>query len=345
MNEQPNNQPENKKEQVIWEEKNYIELPKNSEPQELLDKKDITPGTKNESMPKLCENISKEEKLRQYQREYQREYRKNNPEKVRERDRLNRLKNIEAERKRERNYYHKNKEVLKARNNNYYKMHKEERNKKIADYRKKNPDKNKEYYREHKEEINRKKKEKRQTPIQKEKDKIYSAEYHQKNKEKCRTTSLKYYHDHAEDRKQKSRTYKKNNRPKINARCGQRYHSDINYKIGTLLRSRLKSAIQNNQKTGSAVRDMGCSIDDFKLHYQSTFTPQMTWKHFMDGLIHIDHIIPLSSFDLSNREELLKACHYTNLQPLWATTAIARANGDMISIGNLEKGDKITPSL
>lgn len=39
-----------------------------------------------------------------------------------------------------------------------------------------------------------------------------------------------------------------------------------------------------------------------------------------------DHVRPLSSFNLENDDDIKKACHYTNLQPLWAVDNIKKGN-------------------
>lgn len=64
------------------------------------------------------------------------------------------------------------------------------------------------------------------------------------------------------------------------------------------------------------MRDLGCSIEQLRKYLAARFQPGMTWNNY--GKWHIDHIVPLSSVDLRDREQLLKACHYSNLQPLWA---------------------------
>jgi hypothetical protein len=114
----------------------------------------------------------------------------------------------------------------------------------------------------------------------------------------------------------------KNKRHKIRA------STDINYRLQMTLRSRLHTALKQNSKSGSAVKDLGCSITFLKTYIENRWLPGMSWNNWaMDGW-HIDHIIPLSNFDLTNRNQLLAACHYTNLQPLWW-------------YDNLSKGSKI----
>ncbi len=69
---------------------------------------------------------------------------------------------------------------------------------------------------------------------------------------------------------------------------------------------------------------IGCSWIDFKIYLESKFTEGMSWDNY--GKWHIDHIVPLSSFDLSDPVQLEKACHYTNLQPLWAKDNLKKSN-------------------
>jgi len=100
----------------------------------------------------------------------------------------------------------------------------------------------------------------------------------------------------------------------------------ISSKIGKNLRSRLSIAMKNNQKTGSAVRDLGCTVDEFKIYLESKFEPGMSWDNYGYRGWHIDHIQPLDSFNLADYEQLKIACHYTNLQPMWASANFIKSN-------------------
>lgn len=105
----------------------------------------------------------------------------------------------------------------------------------------------------------------------------------------------------------------------------ERKQRDPLYKLTITLRGRLCTAIKKNYKSGSAVRDLGCSIAELKIYLEAKFTKKMTWENH-GKVWHVDHIIPLSTFDLSNREELLKAVHYTNLQPMIIRDNISKKN-------------------
>lgn len=85
------------------------------------------------------------------------------------------------------------------------------------------------------------------------------------------------------------------------------------------------------KKLHTLVDLIGCDIKTFKNHLESKFTSGMTWDNYGANGWQIDHIIPVSSFNLSDPEQQLKAFHYTNTQPLWW-------------IDNVRKGAK-TPAM
>ena len=118
----------------------------------------------------------------------------------------------------------------------------------------------------------------------------------------------------------------------------KRYAADINYKLTCVLRSRLNRAIKCDSKTGSAVHDLGCSISEFKNYIESKFQPGMTWDNWSRTGWNLDHKNPLSSFNLEDLKQLKKACHYTNLQPLWVHDHKLKTAQDIRKIGELCPG-------
>lgn len=89
-------------------------------------------------------------------------------------------------------------------------------------------------------------------------------------------------------------------------------------KIATKVRADLCHAIRGNFRKGVALSSLGCTILEVKRYLKKQFKNGMTWENWSRTGWHIDHIIPLSAFDLTDKKQLHKALHYTNLQPLWA---------------------------
>jgi hypothetical protein len=168
--------------------------------------------------------------------------------------------------------------------------------------------------------------------VKKEEVLLERKEYRKQNIDAINIYQNEYRMTHKQEASDYQREYKKNNREKINADRREMRNNDPNFKIADNLRRRMNLAIKDGRKGGSVIRDLCCSIDELKQHLEKQFhiAPKtgemMTWANYGYYGWHIDHIIPLSSFDLTDREQFLKACHYTNYQPLWAKDNISKGN-------------------
>lgn len=221
----------------------------------------------------------------------------------------------------------KNRERLREQHRNWYENHKNEPalKKKKIEQSKNWRLKNIEYCRE---------KSRSYYPAHKERMQENNKVWHEKNK-----TNFAYIKRAAEARKKwylktpenrlRGRLWKLKN-PERNrelARAQQkRYWTIPEKRILMTLRMRIRMALKHNSKYGTTKELLGLSIPEVKKYLESKFKSGMTWVNH--GKWHLDHIRPLSAFDLAKPEEQQKAFHYTNLQPLWA-------------IENLKKGTKI----
>jgi hypothetical protein len=143
----------------------------------------------------------------------------------------------------------------------------------------------------------------------------YQKEYIKTHKKERKKREQVYYEKNKNELLMKRKEYVKSHRKEINDRRTIKLATNLNFKLACSLRSRLIHAINGNFKAGSAVRDLGCSIDFLKQYIESKFYSNMTWDNWGD-VWELDHIKRLAEFDLTDVIQFKEAVHYTNLQPL-----------------------------
>lgn len=178
-----------------------------------------------------------------------------------------------------------------------------------------------------------------------EENKRRCREYYAANREKCKQRSQTWREANRERVAAVSAEYRKNNGHKrrahyaANRQARNRWYyayqlakaaADPQFAayrkiiFGMAMVMRRHRAGRKITSRSRMVQLLGCEWSAFIAHVESKFQPGMTWEnHGLRGW-HFDHIRPLSSFDLTNEDELRKGCHYTNVQPLWAADNVRK---------------------
>ena len=152
----------------------------------------------------------------------------------------------------------------------------------------------------------------RETPEQRKSRKERSKAYYSENRETFIDRSMEWRRENIDRVLPRIRRWKK-----------QKRSEDINFRLRDILRCRVYKYISGESKSLSAVKNLGCSIEFLRSYLENKFDENMTWDNY-GSYWHIDHIKPLSAFDLTDDRQFLEACHYTNLQPLEARENIRK---------------------
>lgn len=242
-------------------------------------------------------SYGKEYRKREKYKEYQRKYRDEHKEELKD-------YNI--------NYRLDNKDKIKAQRKLKYLNNKEEIN-----------CKNKERYRND-EDFSNRIKQRAKEYYQKVKDteeyKKTISDYRERNKEHIKEVNKKYNIDNKEIISLKKKLFY------------EEHKKDVIWNLKKRLRNNIRDSFNRKGHCKSSRTREIVGIDLNELSYYLLGTFENNYGYEWDGIeeVHIDHIIPLST--VNTKEEVIKLCHYTNLQLLKGKD-------------NLEKSDRLDWTL
>ena len=152
------------------------------------------------------------------------------------------------------------------------------------------------------------------------------ANFTKTSKTKCRACTREYnqkrWATDKESIQKQSKKYKQSARGKAlrNKRQRAMYKADPQKRIVQCIASAVTHLFDGSIKTSWILDYVGCSLEEWKNHIASQFKEGMDWTNRggRKGNWSIDHIVPISSLDLSVEENLHKALYFKNTTPLWA---------------------------
>ena len=111
-----------------------------------------------------------------------------------------------------------------------------------------------------------------------------------------------------------------------------RYQTDSQYKFRKSISNNIRNSLMGN-KSYISVQYLGCSIDKLERWIEYQFNENMSWDNY-GSYWEIDHVLPVSKFDLTNEQNIYQCFNWRNLQPLEARENIRKSNKIILNMIN-----------
>jgi hypothetical protein len=256
---------------------------------------------------------------------YKKEHYQANKDKIKAKVKAYRAQNKEKIAESKRKYAQENKEKISAKIKLYYIENKEQIDAKNKAWAKENKDrivKYKKIYEEDNKDILKQK----------------NALYREHNKERLSEWHKQHYQKNKEEIKIKTRDYAHANKDKVNIYkkeyIKERKTADPLFKFKCQVRTMIHLAVKRRsfKKNTKSFSIIGMPAEEFMLYLEQTFIDIYGRPRTSDDVVHIDHKIPMAT--AKTEEDMLRLCHYSNLQYLLASDNLKKNSKLDYNIGN-----------
>jgi len=165
----------------------------------------------------------------------------------------------------------------------------------------------------------------------------YMKQYYIENKEKIAEYKKQWRKDNPEYNNKKQKEWKENNPEKAKQiqkryrkkNCAKRseyqikwknkrYKTDLKFNLNSKISESIRKSLKRNKAGYHWETLVDYTINDLLKHLKKTLPKGYTWQDFIEGKLHIDHIIPKSIFNFtkSNHIDFKRCWALENLQLL-----------------------------
>lgn len=142
----------------------------------------------------------------------------------------------------------------------------------------------------------------------------YRKEYYQKNKDESKERAKQwvknnpekrleiekhYYENNSGKIKEYQKQYRIENRELINEYFKNRLKTDLKFNLNRKIKNVIRVSLKGN-KAGKHWEDIvGYTLIELIKRLQKTIPENYNWQDFIEGRLHIDHVIPISAFNFT----------------------------------------------